>query len=109
MLSRNIQHIVRVPTDCYIRKIQRLRIDIAIHYLRKEKAKLRGVYIRGIQDGFIEVLPRPRDVVVLRGYTNLRMHRQGNSRHQSPGCQRSPYAIAWSGHFPISILQIRHA
>ena len=94
MLGRNEHHIVRLSADRHVRKKERLSVDITIHSLGKEFAKLRGIYIGRIQDGLIEVLPGPSDVIAPGSYTNLSIHRQTAERQKKPRSKQRPQAAA---------------
>jgi len=54
--ARNIKNILLLPANSDLRKIQRLRIHVAINAEFTLFPELRGIHIRGSQRRFIEVL-----------------------------------------------------
>ena len=82
ILSRNKHGIVRLSADSYVRKIERLSVRVSVNGLRKEFAKLRGVYIGWIQNSLIEVLPGPRNVIAPGSNTDLGVQPQITGRQK---------------------------
>ena len=104
MFGRNEHHIVRLPADRHVGKIERLRVDVSVHGLREEFAKLRGVYIGRSQDGLIEILPSSRNVVAPGGNADLSFHRKNAGRQKQPNSEQRPKGPAQSRRCPKHFL-----
>ena len=63
---RHINDVVRASPDRHVRHIQRLRINIPIHSLRKQLSKSRRIHIGRSQNALAQILSRPSNIIVLR-------------------------------------------
>src|SRR5439155_24537297 len=74
VFCRDIENVPFLPADGDLRKVQRLRVDFAIHHEFTELSKFHGVHVRGSQYRFIQVLAGAAVVVVIGDDVHSRGH-----------------------------------
>ncbi len=66
-----VNYVVDSTSDVHGRDNQRLRINLVVHRIPEQQAKLACVHVRWHQRSLTEILPGPRRVVVLSNDVNL--------------------------------------